>query len=60
VIDLEFESLGDERADTRHHSLPRPLAAYIHVTVVRIAHEAVAASLQLLIELVEHQITQQR
>ncbi len=60
LVDLELETLGEERLDARHHPLARPLAAHIDVAVVGVAHEAVAAPLQFLVQHVQHQVRQQR
>src|SRR5579883_1286384 len=59
LIDLEFEAMSDERRKTRHHTLSRSFAADVDIAIIRISHEAVSASLQLLVPFVEHQITQQ-
>src|SRR6185437_1853384 len=59
LIDLEFEAMSDERRKARHHALSRSFAADVDIAIIRISHEAVSASLQLLIPFVEHQITQQ-
>src|SRR3972149_4404964 len=39
--------------------LPRPLGPDVDIAVVRVPHEAVASSLQLPIQLVEHDVTEQ-
>src|SRR5438105_8722149 len=36
---LELELLRDELRDALHHPLPRPLAANVDVTVIRISNE---------------------
>src|SRR5215207_31315 len=60
LVDLELETLGKERLDARHHPFASPLTAYIDVAVVGVAHEAVAALLQFLVQHVQHQVRQQR
>src|SRR5262249_30901315 len=60
AVDLEFESACDEGREALHHSLPRALATHVDIAVIGVANEPVAASLQLSIELVEHQVAQQR
>jgi len=59
-VDLELETFGEELLDAGHHSLACLLAAHIDVAVVGIAHEAVAALLQFLVQHVQHQVRQQR
>src|SRR5438552_8413321 len=59
LVHLELQLFGDESLPALHHPLPRPLAAYVDVTVVRIPHETVAASLQLPVQVVQHEVTQQ-
>jgi hypothetical protein len=59
-IDLEFEPLRDESRQACHHSLARSLAAHVDIAIIDIAQKAMAASLQLPIQLVEHQIAQQQ
>jgi len=55
-IHLELEFLRDEACDTLHHPLPRPFAADVDVTIVRITHEPVATLLQLTVQVVKHQV----
>src|SRR5215831_7841031 len=59
LVDLEFEFLSDEARDALHHPLARAFTANVNVTVVRIADEAMSAALQLLVEFIEHEVTQQ-
>src|SRR5207248_1977024 len=59
LVYLELELVCDEARDALHHPLTRAFAANVNVTVVRIANEAVSPALQLLVELVEHEVTQQ-
>src|SRR6266478_4068823 len=44
LIHLELELLRDELRNALHHPLPRPLAANIDITVVRVANEAMATA----------------
>src|SRR5216684_2283248 len=60
LVDPELETLGEELLDALHHPLARPLAAHIDVAVVGVAHEAMAALLQFLVQHVQHQVRQQR
>jgi hypothetical protein len=39
--------------------LPRPFAANVEITVIRISNEAVAPALQLPVEFVEYEIAEQ-
>src|ERR1017187_1370588 len=59
LIYLEFELLRDESRNASHHPLPRPLAAHVDITVVRVANETMAPALQLPVEFVEHEVTEQ-
>src|SRR6266852_7996291 len=60
LVHLELQLFGNESLHALHPPLPCPLAAYVDVTVVRIPHETVAASLQLPVQVVQHEVTQQR
>src|ERR1019366_10711838 len=59
LIHLELELLHDELRNAIHHPLPRPLAADVDITVVRVSNEAMAPALQLPVEFVEHEVTEQ-
>jgi hypothetical protein len=59
LIHLELELLRDELRNALHHPLPRSLAADVDITVVRISNEAMAPALQLPVEFVEHEVTEQ-
>jgi hypothetical protein len=59
-VDLEFEPLLDEAGNALHDPLSRSVAAHAYVAIVRVAHEAVAASLQLPVQFIQRQIAQQR
>src|SRR5262249_41595798 len=59
LIHLELELLHDELRNALHHPLPRPLAANVDITVVRISNEAMAPALQLPVEFIEHEVTEQ-
>ncbi|MGY4287216.1 hypothetical protein ACVWXO_006436 [Bradyrhizobium sp. LM2.7] len=60
LVDLELEALFEEPFDPGHHPLARLLTAHIDVAVIGVAHEAVAALLQLLVQHIQHQVRQQR
>jgi hypothetical protein len=55
-VDFEFEPRRDEERDARHHAMSRSRAADIHIAVVRVADEAVAAAFELAVERVQHDI----
>ena len=59
LIDSELELLCDESRDALHHPLPRPLAANVDITVIRISNETMTPALQLPVEFVEHEVTEQ-
>jgi hypothetical protein len=59
LIYLELELLRDELRDALHHPLPRPLVANVDVAVIRISNETMTPALQLPVELVEHEVTEQ-
>src|ERR1700681_1702408 len=59
LVYLELELLCDEARDALHHSLTRAFAANVNVTVVCIPNEAVSSALQLPVEFVEREVTQQ-
>ena len=58
--DLEFELSRDESRDAVHHPTTRPFAANVDVTIIRVTHESVASSFKLAVEIVEHDVAQQR
>src|SRR6516162_957726 len=59
LVNLELELLRDKPRDAVHHPLTRAFAANVNVTVIRIANKAVSATLQFLVEFIEHKVTQQ-
>src|ERR1700704_2558269 len=59
LIYLKLELLREEARDALHHPLTRAFAANVNVTVVRIANITVSPVLQLAVEFVEHEVTQQ-
>ena len=60
LLTLSLRRLARKPFDARHHPLARPLTAHIDVAVVGVAHEAMAALLQFLVQHVQHQVRQQR
>src|SRR5258705_7731684 len=59
LIYLELELLCDEARDALHHPLTCAFAANVNVTVVRVADKTMSAALQLPVEFVEHEVTEQ-
>ena len=59
LIPLELELLPEEWRDALPHPLPRPLAANVEMTIVRLSNEARTPALYLPVELVEHEVTEQ-
>ena len=59
-VHLEPQPPLDESDHARHHPVPGALASDVDVAVVRVAHEAVAAPVELAVELVQHDVAQQR
>ncbi len=55
-VHLELELVVRKRVTLLHHPLPRLHAAHVDVAVVRIAHEAMAAPLQLPVQFVQHEV----
>src|SRR5271163_1951827 len=51
--------IRNEARDALHHPLTRAFAANVNVTVVRIANKTVSPVLQLAVEFVEHEVTEQ-
>src|SRR5580658_3012080 len=47
LVYLELELLRDESRNALHHPLPRPFAANVEITIIRISNEAMAPALQL-------------
>src|SRR5208337_1959384 len=59
-IHLKLQPRLDETGDARHHPSTSLFAADIDITVVRVTYEPVATPLKLTIQLVQHQIREQR
>src|SRR5207245_3845233 len=60
TVDAQLEPLLDVPRDARHDPLPRPLTRDVHAHVVGVTDEAVAALLQLPVEVVQHDVREQR
>src|SRR5262249_40263844 len=59
LVHLALELRRDESRNAGHHALPRPSAANVDIAIIRIPREPEASPLQLPVELIEHDITQQ-
>ena len=59
IVYLELELLCDEARNALHHPLTREFAANVDVTVARITNKAMSAALQLAVEFIEREVTQQ-
>jgi hypothetical protein len=60
LIHLEPKSAFDEGRQAGHHTVSGPLAADIDVGVVSVPYEAMSALVELPIELIQHDVAQQR
>src|SRR5438093_6690659 len=58
-VHLQLELLRDEVTHALHHPLSPPLASDVDVAVVGVAYESVSASLQLPVQIVQHEVRQQ-
>src|SRR5260370_19209848 len=59
LIHLEFELLRDESRNGFHHPLTHSLSSDVDVAVVLVSNIAMSPSLQLTVEVVEHERRQQ-
>src|SRR5208283_1614872 len=59
-VDLELKTSLDEAGHARHDPVAGLFAADVDVAVVRVTHEAVATTLKLAIQFVQHEIREQR
>src|SRR5689334_8455666 len=59
-IQPQFQALVQETLNTDHHPLASAPAAYVNVRIVGITHETMTPPCQLLVELVEQDVRQQR
>ncbi len=60
AVDLELETLLDIVRDARHDPLARSTALDVDPSIVGVAHEPMPAPLQLPVEIVEHDVAEQR
>jgi hypothetical protein len=58
-IYFELEFVRDEARNALHHSLTGPSAAHVDVAIIRVSQVAVATTLELSVEFVEHEVGQQ-
>ena len=59
-VDAQLQALLDVVRDARHDPLARPLAVDVDPSVVGEAHEVVPAPIELPVEVVEHDVREQR
>ena len=60
LVDLELELAGDETRDALHHTFAGAATAEVDVTVVGVPHKAETASLKFLVQVIQHEVAQQR
>src|SRR5882724_5210595 len=58
-VDLQLEASFDEAGQARHDPPTSLFAADVDVTVIRVSHEPVAATLKLAIQFIQHEIREQ-
>src|SRR5947207_2215 len=58
-IDLQFEAPFDEAGQACHDPSASLFTADVNVTVIRVPHELVAATLKLAIQLIQHEVREQ-
>ena len=58
-IDLQFEAPFDEAGQARHDPSASLFTADVDVTVIRVPHEPVAATLKLAIQFIQHEVREQ-
>ena len=60
LVHFEFELLRDEFRDALHHSLTGSLASHVDIAIICVTDKAMSTALQLPIEFIEYEVTQQR
>src|SRR2546429_8675257 len=60
LVHFEFELLRDELRDALHHSLTCSLASHVDIAIICVTDKAMSTALQLSIEFIEYEVTQQR
>src|SRR5207302_6743129 len=58
-VDLQFEAPFDKAGQARHDPSAGLFAADVDVTVIRVPHEPMAATLKLAIQFIQHEIREQ-
>src|SRR5438477_1924653 len=58
-VDLQLQTSFDEAGQARHDPLTSLFAADVDVTVIRVSHKPVAATLELAIQLIQHEVREQ-
>src|SRR6267142_2343868 len=58
-VDLQLEASFDEAGQARHDPPAGLFAADVDVTVIRVSHEPVAATLKLAIQFIQHEVREQ-
>lgn len=59
LVDFQAELVGQESADRGRHPFAGVVAANIDVAVIRVTAELVTTSSQFLVEIIEHDITEE-
>ena len=59
-IDLKLETSFDEAGQARHDPPAGLFAADVDVTVIRVPHKSVAATIELAIQFIQHEVREQR
>jgi hypothetical protein len=59
-VDLEFEPVFQERRHRRHHPLARRHRPHVDIAIVGVSAEPVSPSFQLLVEIVQQKVGEQR
>ena len=58
-VDLKLQAPFDEAGQALHNPPAGLFAAHVDITVIRITHEPVAATLKLAIQFIQHEIREQ-
>ena len=59
-VDLKLEAAFDEAGHALHDPPAGLFRAHVDVAVIRVAHEPVAASLELAVQFIQHEVREQR
>ena len=60
LVHLQAQAPSDEVSHASHHPLARSFAAHVHVAVIGVANELVTTPGELPVELVQHDVREQR